>query len=137
MSALESRDYQAARDRIKRNPIIAIMAAGVVIVPQAELRTRTGHPAPGSRCRPTAPSMTPRKATRATPAYTPYPHRRLGLIAEAVLAERAAMREAVAAAMAAPGTEPESASLSSNVLEFWPLFPTTEDGCRRTGAAAR
>ena len=46
------------------------------------------------------------------PAYQPYPkgaHRHLGLIAEAVLAERAAMRQAVASAMAPPGTDPESA----------------------------
>jgi hypothetical protein len=37
MSVLESRDYQAARDRIKGNPIISMMAAGVVTVPLAEL----------------------------------------------------------------------------------------------------
>ena len=50
------------------------------------------------------------------PAYTPYPkdaQRHLGLIAEAVLAERAAMREAVASAMAPPGTAPESAAVTS------------------------
>jgi hypothetical protein len=33
--------------------------------------------------------------------------RHIGLIAEAVLAERAAIRKAVASAMAAPGTGPE------------------------------
>jgi len=44
------------------------------------------------------------------PSYEPYPagaHRHLGLIAEAVLAERAAIREVVASAMAAPGPSPE------------------------------
>jgi hypothetical protein len=44
------------------------------------------------------------------PCYQPYPAdapRHLGLIAEAVLAERAAIREAVASAMAPPGTGPE------------------------------
>jgi len=54
------------------------------------------------------------------PAYQPYPpgaHRHLGLVAEAVLAERAAMRAAVASAMAAPGTDPESGSLSSRHVE--------------------
>ena len=53
---------------------------------------------------------------KGNPAYEPYPkdaHRHLGLIAEAVLAERAAMREAVASATAAPGTDPESAAVTS------------------------
>ena len=50
------------------------------------------------------------------PAYEPYPkdaHRHLGLIAEAVHTERAAMRAAVASAMAPPGTDPESAVVTS------------------------
>ena len=33
MSVLESRDYQAARDRLKGHPIVRMMAAGVVTVP--------------------------------------------------------------------------------------------------------
>jgi hypothetical protein len=44
MSVLESRDYQAARERIKGNPIISMMAAGVVTVPLAELAHQDGTP---------------------------------------------------------------------------------------------
>jgi hypothetical protein len=50
------------------------------------------------------------------PGYQPYPAdapRHLGLIAEAVLAERAAIREAVASAMAAPGTDPEAGDVTA------------------------
>jgi hypothetical protein len=46
MSVVESRDYQAARDRIKGNPIIATMAASVVIVPLTELADEDGTPRP-------------------------------------------------------------------------------------------
>ena len=116
MAVLESRDYQAARERIKGNPVIAMMAAGVVTVPLAELAHEDGTPR----------SHLMNQANRAfddaearnggNPAYQPYPagaHRHIGLIAEAVLAERAAMREAVASAMAPPGTDPESAGVTS------------------------
>ena len=44
MAVLESRDYQAARERLKGNPIIAMMAAGVVTVPLAELADEDGTP---------------------------------------------------------------------------------------------
>ena len=50
-----------------------------------------------------------------SPRYQPYPAdapRHIGLIAEAVLAERAALRAAVATAMAAPGTSPESGDVT-------------------------
>ena len=47
MSVLESRDYQAAREWIKGNPIIAMMAAGVVTVPLAELAHEDGTPRSG------------------------------------------------------------------------------------------
>jgi hypothetical protein len=52
-------------------------------------------------CTPTCP---PVHALRVGTGGAP---RHIGLIAEAVLAERAAIREAVASAMAAPGTGPE------------------------------
>jgi len=45
MAVLESRDYQAARERIKGNPIVSMMAAGVVTVPLAELAHQDGTPA--------------------------------------------------------------------------------------------
>jgi hypothetical protein len=44
MSVLESRVYQAARDQIKGNLIISMMAAGVVTVPLAELAGADGTP---------------------------------------------------------------------------------------------
>jgi hypothetical protein len=116
MSVLESRDYQAARERIKGNPVIAMMAAGVVTVPLAELAHEDGTPR----------SRLMNQANRAfddaearnagNPAYQPYPagaHRHIGLVAEAVLGERAKMREAVASAMAPAGTDPESVGVTS------------------------
>jgi len=120
MAVLESRDYQAARERIKGNPVIAMMAGGVVTVPLAELAHEDGTPR--SRLMNQANRAFDAAQTRnaGNPAYQPYPkdaHRHLGLIAEAVLAERAAIRAAVASAMAPPGTDPESASLSSQRVE--------------------
>ena len=44
MTALESADYQIARDRIKGNPVIGKMAAGVATVPLAELAHQDGTP---------------------------------------------------------------------------------------------
>ena len=44
MTALESADYQIARDRIKGNPVISKMAAGVATVPLAELAHQDGTP---------------------------------------------------------------------------------------------
>ena len=123
MAALESRDYQAARERLKGNPVIAMMAAGLVTVPLAELAHKDGTPRShlmnqGShQANRGFDDAEARNAGNAgNPAYQPYPagaHRHLGLIAEAVLAERAAMREAVASAMAAPGTDPESDEVTS------------------------
>jgi hypothetical protein len=119
MTALESPDYQIARDRIKGNPVITKMAAGVATVPLAELArgrdARFAFLQHANRAFDMAESQNADN-TR----YEPYPAdapRHLGLIAEAVLAERAAIREAVASAMAAPGTGPESGSLSSRRVE--------------------
>ena len=68
------------------------------------------------------------------PAYQAYPagaHRHLGLIAEAVLAERAAMREAVASAMAAPGTDPESAEATRIIERLRAGEPPVRSPARR------
>jgi hypothetical protein len=46
MSVMESCDYQAAREGVKGNPGIAMMTAGVVTVPLAELAYEDGTPAP-------------------------------------------------------------------------------------------
>ena len=120
MSVFESRDYQAARERIKGNPIISMMAAGVVTMPLAELAHEDGTPRFGFMLQANRTFDDAEARNAGNPAYQPYPpgaHRHLGLIAEAVLAERAAMRAAVASAMATPGTDPESASLSSRRVE--------------------
>ena len=69
-------------------------------------------------------------------AYQPYPAvgpRHLGLIAEAALAERAAMREAVASAMAAPGTSPESPDVTL-IIERLRAGEKPVDIARETGA---
>jgi len=116
MAVLESRDYQAARERLKGNPVIAMMAAGVVTVPLAELADEDGTPRSHLVNQANRGFDDAEARNAGNPAYEPYPkgaHRHLGLIAEAVLAERAAMRAAVASAMAAPGTDPESAGVTS------------------------
>jgi hypothetical protein len=48
MTVLEDPHYQNARDRIKGNPVISMMAAGVAAVPLAEIADEDGRPAPGS-----------------------------------------------------------------------------------------
>jgi hypothetical protein len=116
MAVLESRDYQAARERLQGNQVIAMMAAGVVTVPLAELAHQDGTPRSHLMTQANRTSDATEARNVANPAYTPYPkdaHRHIGPIAEAILAERAAMREAVACVMAPPGTDPESAAVTS------------------------
>jgi hypothetical protein len=72
------------------------------------------------------------------PGYEPYPAgapRHLGLVAEAVLAERAAIRSAVASAMAAPGTSPESGDVT-RVIERMRAGEPPVAIARETGALA-
>ena len=116
MSVFESGDYQAARERIKGNPVVSMMAAGVVTVPLAELVYEDGTPRSHLMNQANRAFDDAEARNKGNPAYQPYPagaRRHIGLIAEAVLAERAAMREAVASAMAPPGTDPESAAVTS------------------------
>ena len=136
MSVLESRAYQAARERIKGNPIIAIMAAGVVTVPLPALAHEDGTPRSGFMLQANRTFDDAEAGNTGNPAYTPYPpgaHRHLGLIAEAILAERAAMREAVASAMVAPGTDPESTDVTS-IIERMRAGESPVDIARQTGA---
>jgi hypothetical protein len=140
MAVLESRDYRAARERLQGNPIIAMMAAGVVTVPVAGLAHEDGTPR----------SRLMNQANRAfddaearnagNPACQPYPkdaHRHLGLIAEAVLAERAAMRETVASAMALPGTDPESAGVTLIIERMRAGEPAVESPGRPEPSASQ
>jgi hypothetical protein len=116
MTALESPHYQIARDRIKGNPVITKMAAGVATVPLAELAHEDGTPRFAFMQQANRTFDTVEAHNADNPDYQPYPAdatRHLGLIAEAVLAERAAIREAVASAMAPPGTGPESGDVTA------------------------
>jgi hypothetical protein len=120
MTVLESPDYQAARNRTKGNLVISMMAVGVATTPLAELAHQDGTPRFAFMQRANRAFDDAEARNAGNPSYEPYPadaQRHLGLIAEAVLAERAAIREAVTSAMAAPGTDPESASLSSRRVE--------------------
>src|ERR1700733_8626180 len=109
---LESPDYRAARERLQGNPVISMMAAGVATVPLAELAHEDGTPRSHLMNQANRGFDDAEARGAGHPGYTPYPmdaHRHLWRIAVAVLAERAAMRAAVAPAMAPPGTDPESA----------------------------
>ena len=115
MSVLESPEYRAARERIEGNPLIEMMAAGVAAVPLPEIAHENGTPRSAFMNQANRAFDDAEARNKGNPSYEPYPagaHRHLGLIAEAVLAERAAIREAVASAMAAPGTSPESAEVT-------------------------
>jgi hypothetical protein len=71
-----------------------------------------------------------------SPSYHAYPAgapRHIGLIAEAVLAERAAIREAVASAMTAPGTGPESSGVT-RIIERMRAGESPVAIARETGA---
>jgi hypothetical protein len=136
MAVLESPDYRAARERLKGNPIIAMMAAGVVTAPLAELAGEDGTPRSHLMNQANRAFDAAEARNAGNPAYEPYPkdaHRHLGLIGEAVLAERAAMRETVASAMAPPGTDPESAVVTS-IIERMRAGKPARAIARETGA---
>ena len=136
MAALESDDYQAARERLDGNPIIALMAAGVVTVPLAKLARDDGTPRLKFMMRANRAFNGTEARNAGNPAYQPYPkdaRRPPELIAEAVLAERGAMREAVASAMAPPGTDPESAEVTS-IIERMRAGESPVEIARATGA---
>ena len=133
---LESPDYRAARERLQGNPVISMMAAGVATVPLAELAHEDGTPRTHLIKQANRGFDDAEARNAGNPGYTPYPkdaHRHLGLIAEAVLAERAAMREAVASAMAPPGTDPESAEVTS-IIERMRAGESAVAIARETGA---
>ena len=136
MTALESLDYQIARDRIKGNPVISKMAAGVATVPLADLAHQDGTPRFAFMQRANHVFDAAESQNAGNPCYEPYPAgapRHLGLIAEAVLAERAAIREAVASAMAASGTSPESGDVTQ-IIERGRAGESSEEIARETGA---
>lgn len=136
VTALESPDYQIARDRIKGNPVITRMAAGVATVPLADLAHQDGTPRFEFMQRANRAFDQAEARNAGNPRYQPYPAdapRHIGLIAEAVLTERAAIREAVASVMAAPGTGPESADVA-RIIERMRAGDSPEAIARETGA---
>jgi len=136
MAVLESPDYRAARERLQGNPVISMMAGQVVTVPLAELAHEDGTPRSHLMNLANRAFDAAEARNAGNSAYTPYPkdaHRHVGLIAEAVLAERAAMRETVASAMAPPGTDPESAAVTS-IIERMRAGEPAVAIARQTGA---
>ncbi|HEX5293088.1 MAG TPA: hypothetical protein VFX25_29805 [Streptosporangiaceae bacterium] len=112
------------------------MAAGVATVPLAELADGDGTPRSHLMNQANRGFDDADARNAGNPAYTPYPkdaHRHLGLIAKAVLAERAAMLAAVASAMAPPGTDPESAIVTS-IIERMRAGQPAVALARETGA---
>jgi hypothetical protein len=136
MTGLESTDYQAARDLIKGNPVIDMMAAAIAAVPLAELADEDGTPRFGLIQRANRAFDDAESRNAGNPSYARYPAdapRYLGLIAEAVLIERAAIREAVASAMATPGTDPESAEVTA-IIDRMRAGEPPQAVARQTGA---
>ncbi|HEY2261235.1 MAG TPA: hypothetical protein VGI96_01270 [Streptosporangiaceae bacterium] len=136
MTAFESGSYQAARDKIKGNPIIAQMAAGVAPIPLADLAHQDGTPRFAFLQHAIRTFDQAEQRNAGNPSYQPYPDdapRHLGLIAEAILAERAAIRASVTSAMAAPGTSPESAEVTQ-ILERLRAGESPVTIARQTGA---
>ena len=136
MTGIESPDYQIARDQIKGNPVIATMAAGVVTVPLAEIAHEDGTPRFAFMQRANRAFDQAEAQNADNLRYAAYPAdapRHIGLIAEAVLAERAAIRAAVASATAAPGTGPESADVT-RIIERLRAGESPVAIARETGA---
>jgi hypothetical protein len=76
MAVLESRVYQAARERLKGNPVIAMMAAGVVTVPLAELALEDGTPRSGVMLQANRTFDDAGARNAGNPTYRRYPARR-------------------------------------------------------------
>jgi hypothetical protein len=138
MSVLESPEYRAARERIKGNPIIEMMAAGVAAVPLPEIAHDDGTPRSAFMNQANRAFDDAQARNHGNASYEPYPagaHRHLGLVAEAVLAERAAIREAVGSSMAAPGTSLESGEVT-RIIERMRAGESALAIARETGAIA-
>ena len=136
MAVREPDDYEAARERLEGNPIITLMAAGAVTVPLAELAGDDGTPRLKFMMKANRAFNGAEARNAGNPAYQPYPkdaRRRPELIAEAVLAERAAIRAAVAFAMAPPGTDPEAGGVTS-IIERMRAGESPAEIARDTGA---
>ena len=119
MSVFESPHYQQARDRMKGNPVILLMAAGIASVPLAEIADQDGTPRSWFMNQANRAFADAEARNAGNPRYQPYPAgapRHIGLVAEAVLAWRAEIRAAVAPLVAPAGTSPESAEVTRAII---------------------
>src|SRR5690242_14371987 len=141
MAIVEGR-YRKARDLMKGNPIIGVMAAGIAAVPLGELAGADGTPRFDLMQKANRAFADAEARNAGNPAYVPYPdgaQRHIGLVAEAVLARRAEVRAAVAAFTAPPGTSPESDEVTRAVSRtgaraLWAIAASPQalllcDGC--------
>jgi hypothetical protein len=127
MSVFESPRYQQARDRMKGNPVIALMAAGIAVVPLAEMADQDGTPRSWFMNQANRAFADAEARNAGNPRFQPYPAgapRHIGLVAEAVLACRAEIRAAVAPLVAPSGTSPESAEVTMAIV--WMRTETLE-----------
>jgi hypothetical protein len=147
MSVFQSPRYQQACDRMKGNPVIRSMAAGIAGVPLAEITGQDGTPRSWFMNQANRAFADAEARNAANPAYEPYPAgapRHIGLVAEAVLACRAEIRAAVTSLTAPPGTSPESTGITMALI--WMRTETLEaivgnpetlrlcDGCYQAAA---
>lgn len=82
MTVVEGPEYQAARDRVKGNPVISMMAAGIVAVPLAQIAHEDGTPRFEFMQQANRAFDDAQARNAGNPGYEPYPAgapRRLGL----------------------------------------------------------
>lgn len=139
MTVPESSDYQAALKLLRRNFLIGGMAASVATVPLADLAGQGGTPQPWFSIRCDSTFRAGEAGNVGNPSYRPYPKDAPlppGLVSEAVLAERAAMRQTIAESLTAPGTSPES-PVVTQVIERLRAGENPEQAARAAGAAGQ
>ncbi len=86
MTVLEGPEHLAARDRIKGNPVISMMAAGIAAVPLAQIAHEDGTPRFEFMQQANRAFDDDQARNAGNPGYEPYPAgapRHLGLVAEA------------------------------------------------------
>jgi hypothetical protein len=101
MTAIVSEDYAQAETRLRANPIIQNLAAGVVTTPIAEMAHEDGTPRHEFMMAANRQFANTEAANADNPRYTADSgFRAIGTIARAILAERAGIRAAYTAAFA-------------------------------------
>jgi hypothetical protein len=139
MTVPEPSDYTAALKLLRRNSLIGGMAAQVATVPLADLAGEDGAPQPWFSTRCDSTFQAGEAANAGNSSYRPCPKDPPlppGLVAVAVLAERAAMRQSIAEGLTAPGTSPES-PVVADIIERLRAGENPERAARAAEAAAR